>query len=37
MTVKMILDCDTGVDDTMAIMYAALPGTTLVVDAGATL
>lgn len=24
MTVKMILDCDTGVDDTMAIMYAAL-------------
>lgn len=24
MTVKMILDCDTGIDDTMAIMYAAL-------------
>jgi len=24
MAVKMILDCDTGVDDTMAIMYAAL-------------
>ena len=24
MTIKMILDCDTGVDDTMAIMYAAL-------------
>ena len=24
MTTKMILDCDTGVDDTMAIMYAAL-------------
>ncbi|KKI22292.1 MULTISPECIES: nucleoside hydrolase [unclassified Leucobacter] len=24
MTTKMMLDCDTGVDDTMAIMYAAL-------------
>ncbi|MCW2288145.1 purine nucleosidase [Leucobacter luti] len=24
MTTKMLLDCDTGVDDTMAIMYAAL-------------
>lgn len=24
MTVKIILDCDTGVDDTMAILYAAL-------------
>lgn len=24
MTTKMILDCDTGVDDTMAIMYASL-------------
>jgi purine nucleosidase len=24
MTTKMILDCDTGVDDTMAILYAAL-------------
>jgi len=28
---KMILDCDTGVDDTMAIMYAALhPGIDLI-------
>lgn len=24
MTVKMVLDCDTGVDDTLAILYAAL-------------
>lgn len=31
MTVKMILDCDTGVDDTLAILYAALhPGIELV-------
>ncbi|RGE19808.1 nucleoside hydrolase [Leucobacter sp. wl10] len=31
MTTKMILDCDTGIDDAMAIMYAALhPGIELV-------
>ncbi|MBL3686728.1 nucleoside hydrolase [Leucobacter zeae] len=31
MSVKVILDCDTGVDDSMAIMYAALhPGIDLI-------
>ncbi len=24
MALKMVLDCDTGIDDTMALMYAAL-------------
>src|SRR3712207_7633881 len=35
MPVRMLLDCDTGVDDTMAILYAALHPAVELVGVGA--